>query len=648
MNTENFTYYLKNPAALYQITYQEMKSMVKQYPYCQNLRFLLVKKSQIENHKNFDKDLNTAATFSPDRSFFFKQIKKNVLSDPGEDSFRLQEDYLELLDLSSEITLPLNEMTAPEDQVHLENKFNLIEEVVPPATEIPITTQNKSLAEQLNEEEGTDFETEEQKAIFLEDLVKDQKLSLEQKPNERSPVPIPPEELVEKIVQVEEEKPSTDPVIEPPSSATSTGNLAPEDFYPVVPVKEVTEQHTSEEEVLEEVSAVSEDLDLPPVAPIEENQVADLLEDVMEDSVEEIAPSSSTEHPEDNNLETTDTLKEGSVLEFLVQHNKQQELVPEEESLVVEKTVEVSQEKEEKEEIGASGEKFDSEMPKQIDEIIESLEVTNPLIDLTNEELPAEAVPSETPPTEIAPEMDAAPPSNDDIDIPFETVPANLLAPSPKDSFESWMKKYHESSNEDKKKKKKKIKKKDKAKRKKKKKEHQPKKLKAKAKKEEKTAPENTTESKSESKSEKKVEPLRIKRQKRIPRLNLDPKKKEEQAPEGDKNKKNKSTKAVKPKKLSVTLKEAKKLTAAINLVDQSDKQKKKKKKKKKKDKYKDLPKNIFENKDIASETLAEILVKQESYDQAILVYKRLSLIFPEKSAYFAKKIDALDILKQQ
>ena len=70
---------------------------------------------------------------------------------------------------------------------------------------------------------------------------------------------------------------------------------------------------------------------------------------------------------------------------------------------------------------------------------------------------------------------------------------------------------------------------------------------------------------------------------------------------------------------------------------------KKKKKKKKKKDKNR---KKVLEfgskQEDIISETLAELMAKQGYTDKAIEMYNRLSLLFPDKNAYFACKIEEL------
>ena len=52
--------------------------------------------------------------------------------------------------------------------------------------------------------------------------------------------------------------------------------------------------------------------------------------------------------------------------------------------------------------------------------------------------------------------------------------------------------------------------------------------------------------------------------------------------------------------------------------------------------------KSVAERESVISETLARLLVQQGHKEKAINMYQRLSLAFPEKSAYFAAEIDKL------
>ncbi len=51
------------------------------------------------------------------------------------------------------------------------------------------------------------------------------------------------------------------------------------------------------------------------------------------------------------------------------------------------------------------------------------------------------------------------------------------------------------------------------------------------------------------------------------------------------------------------------------------------------------------ENFDLVTETLAKIYIKQANYKRAILVYEKLSLLYPEKISYFATRISELQTL---
>lgn len=51
---------------------------------------------------------------------------------------------------------------------------------------------------------------------------------------------------------------------------------------------------------------------------------------------------------------------------------------------------------------------------------------------------------------------------------------------------------------------------------------------------------------------------------------------------------------------------------------------------------------SIVENEDLVSETLASVYAGQKLYDKAISMYEKLILKFPEKSTYFASRIEEL------
>ena len=51
-----------------------------------------------------------------------------------------------------------------------------------------------------------------------------------------------------------------------------------------------------------------------------------------------------------------------------------------------------------------------------------------------------------------------------------------------------------------------------------------------------------------------------------------------------------------------------------------------------------------IEGKEPVTETMAEVLAKQGMPERARVVYEKLSLLNPDKSAYFAAKIEQLNI----
>ena len=76
--------------------------MVLQYPYSLSLRYLLTMKSQQEDHKEHDRNIELLATYGIDRSHFFKIFRdKTIELEDLQESVLLSEDYLELKELSA-------------------------------------------------------------------------------------------------------------------------------------------------------------------------------------------------------------------------------------------------------------------------------------------------------------------------------------------------------------------------------------------------------------------------------------------------------------------------------------------------------------------------------------------------------------------
>ncbi len=101
MNNEQLTAYLKDESYLYTLSYEELKTLVVQYPYATNLRVLLLKKSYIEQNKDYERNLQMAAAYSTNRRFLYKLVKKLKTLQNVPENVILGEDYLELTELSN-------------------------------------------------------------------------------------------------------------------------------------------------------------------------------------------------------------------------------------------------------------------------------------------------------------------------------------------------------------------------------------------------------------------------------------------------------------------------------------------------------------------------------------------------------------------
>ncbi|NUN99116.1 MAG: hypothetical protein HUU01_00735 [Saprospiraceae bacterium] len=111
MNAENFRDYLNDPSLLYQVPYEELKSLALEYPYNAHLRWLLLQKSRMEHRPDARKALEKAAVYSIDRKALYRFVQTHY--EKSETPFFVfNEDFLELKDLSvlhEELAVPVED-----------------------------------------------------------------------------------------------------------------------------------------------------------------------------------------------------------------------------------------------------------------------------------------------------------------------------------------------------------------------------------------------------------------------------------------------------------------------------------------------------------------------------------------------------------
>lgn len=100
MNAESFVQYVEQLSMLYQLPYEELKSLSMEYPYFQNLHLLLALKSKLEDHYDYPKNLARAAAYSVDRAKLYRSLSQLATLVKSE-NFLMHEDYLELQDVNS-------------------------------------------------------------------------------------------------------------------------------------------------------------------------------------------------------------------------------------------------------------------------------------------------------------------------------------------------------------------------------------------------------------------------------------------------------------------------------------------------------------------------------------------------------------------
>lgn len=101
MNTKDLLSVLHDFQQLASISYEQLDKLLLQFPYCHNLRLLLLKKYQNDEHRAFDRQLSLASTYCPDRQFLNKFVQSTPVANKVI-PIQKEEEILALLDNKKE------------------------------------------------------------------------------------------------------------------------------------------------------------------------------------------------------------------------------------------------------------------------------------------------------------------------------------------------------------------------------------------------------------------------------------------------------------------------------------------------------------------------------------------------------------------
>ncbi len=243
VNPDAFPKYLNDPSLLYRISYQELKTLVVQYPYCQNLRYLLYIKSRIDNNNDQDRNLKMAAAYSLDRSNLYEILQKKHAR---------EENEIEFLDLKHNTeTDPVLDLPVLDFTTGLEKEIKKKENISPiPPLELAIGSDKDSEIQDLDDlfEEAEDELIEEGNASAdeTESVIPAKVLILPVVPPKVEPSLVKKTTKEEPSEKIEKEKPPVllyppiPPLVEyrrwvPSEIVTKKNDPIPELFFPMIP-----------------------------------------------------------------------------------------------------------------------------------------------------------------------------------------------------------------------------------------------------------------------------------------------------------------------------------------------------------------------------------------------------------------------------
>ena len=103
MNHKNFTYLLQNPGAVTPQQTEDVKSIIKQFPYFQSARALYLKGLKTQESFKYNQELKTTAAYTTDRSILFDFITSDVFNQNEiSQSIKTNHEHLNDIDVTVE------------------------------------------------------------------------------------------------------------------------------------------------------------------------------------------------------------------------------------------------------------------------------------------------------------------------------------------------------------------------------------------------------------------------------------------------------------------------------------------------------------------------------------------------------------------
>ena len=144
MNAESFVQYVQQLSRLYQLPYEELKSLSMQYPYFQNLHLLLALKSKLEDHPDYRRNLAKASAYSVDRAQLYRTLTK-LEKLALENNFLMHEEVLELQEITK-LEEKLKDLEILPEQAETLPIVNRFADPLPEVPTSPMTPEEPPLA----------------------------------------------------------------------------------------------------------------------------------------------------------------------------------------------------------------------------------------------------------------------------------------------------------------------------------------------------------------------------------------------------------------------------------------------------------------------------------------------------------------------